>query len=229
MINRIFRKIISIVAIQILKQRLKKKGVKIENNVEFFHASFEGSNSIEKYSIVNYSEIGYGTYIGRNTILIRTQIGKYCSIGSNVSIAIGKHPTCKFASTHPAFFSIKKQAGFTYVNENLFEELSYVKPNINLLIGNDVWIGTNVTILDGVTIGDGAIIGASTLVTKNIEPYSINVGSPSKVIRYRFSEDEILFLNELKWWNKDEKWIKKHAIYFQDIEILKENILKTQL
>lgn len=54
-----------------------------------------------------------------------------------------------------------------------------------IIIHNDVWIGSNATILDGVEIGMGSIIGAGSVVTKNIPPYSIAVGVPARVIRYR--------------------------------------------
>lgn len=52
-------------------------------------------------------------------------------------------------------------------------------------IGNDVWIGSRVTILPGVDVGDGAIIGAGSVVTKNVEPYTIVAGNPAKIIKMR--------------------------------------------
>ncbi len=52
-------------------------------------------------------------------------------------------------------------------------------------IGNDVWIGSRVTILPGVTIGDGCVIGASSVVTKDVEPYTIVAGNPAKVVKRR--------------------------------------------
>ena len=54
-----------------------------------------------------------------------------------------------------------------------------------LVIENDVYIGANCTIMPDVTIGEGAIIGAGSFVNKNIEPWSINVGSPCKKIGER--------------------------------------------
>ena len=72
------------------------------------------------------------------------------------------------------------------------------------VIGNDVWIGENVTILPGVHIGDGSIIGANSVVGKNIEPYSICVGNPVRVIKKRFDEETINKLLSLQWWNWDE-------------------------
>lgn len=75
------------------------------------------------------------------------------------------------------------------------------------IIGNDVWIGENVTILPGVHIGDGAIIGANSVVAKDIEPYSIAVGNPCRVVKKRFDDETIEKLLELKWWDWGEEKI----------------------
>ena len=57
--------------------------------------------------------------------------------------------------------------------------------------------------------GDGAIIGANSLVTRDIPPYAVAVGSPAKVIKYRFDEETIIKLLEIKWWDfKEEEIIK---------------------
>ena len=70
------------------------------------------------------------------------------------------------------------------------------------VIGNDVWIGQNAVILPGVHIGDGAIIGANSIVGKNVEPYTIVVGNPAKVLRKRFDDELIGLLQSFKWWKK---------------------------
>ena len=54
-----------------------------------------------------------------------------------------------------------------------------------ITIEDDVWIGTGVRILDGVVVGQGAVIGAGTVVTKDVPPFTVNVGSPSRVISNR--------------------------------------------
>lgn len=62
----------------------------------------------------------------------------------------------------------------------------------DVTIEEDVWIGTRVTILAGVTVGRGSIIGAGGVLTKSIPPYSIAAGNPCKVIRMKFTKEQIL-------------------------------------
>lgn len=197
----------------------KKKNVYIDKTCELSYKNLylEGMNRLNKDSSI-VGKIGYASYIGERSH-INAVVGRYCSIASDVNIIGGVHPTRKFVSTHPAFYSTRRQAGFTYVEENIFEENVTVDNQGHLVsIGNDVWIGTGAMILPGIHIGDGAIIAAGAVVTKDVEPYTIVGGVPAKVLRKRFEQEQIEKLLEFKWWNKDETWIKKNAVYFSDIE-----------
>ena len=190
------------------------KNIKINKNVRF-----EGYNALFNNTVFVNSYLGRGSYIANNSIIRNTKIGRFCAIGDNVRTCLGLHPTKNFVSIHPAFFSIQKQAGFTFVNKQLFEEHKYVDENKKYVveIGNDVWIGNNVMIMDGVKIGDGSVIAAGAIVTKNIEPYTIVGGIPAKTIKKRFSKEEITKLLEIRWWDWDIKKIKEKAIFFKNI------------
>lgn len=127
-------------------------------------------------------------------------IGKYCSIASKVKIFLGGNHRIDWITTYP----------FNIINDdfpNAINITGHPASKGDVVIGNDVWIGYGATILSGITIGDGAVIGAYTLVSKNVEPYTIVVGNPMVVVRKRFDEEVINKLLKLKWWNWDNKKI----------------------
>jgi acetyltransferase-like isoleucine patch superfamily enzyme len=164
----------------------------------------------ERYSFYNV-KIGFGTYVSSNAKISNTNIGKFCSLGPNILCGWGIHPT-NGISTNPAFYSTAKQNGFTYSKTNKIEERK------NIFIGNDVYIGANVTILDGIVINDGAIIGAGAVVSKNIPAYAIAVGNPIQIIKYRYNDEIIKELIDLKWWDQNDEVYNKVEEYFFDID-----------
>jgi tetrahydrodipicolinate N-succinyltransferase len=96
------------------------------------------------------------------------------------------------------------------------------------IIGNDVWLGAKVNIIRGVKIGDGAVIGANSLVLHDIPPYAIAVGSPARVIKYRFDESVIEELIKIKWWEWDIETIREASEYLRgDLDERKLDSLKT--
>ena len=162
--------------------------------------------------------VGYSTYIGHGSVISNTKIGKFCCI-AGLETAIGRHPSKgENVSIHPAFYSKEAQYGYTYVKDTTFEEAKYTEEGYNISIGNDVWIGRGVMITDGVTVGDGAVIGARSLVISDVEPYAIYAGSPAKKIGTRFDEETASKLQQFKWWDKDEAWLREHAAEFADPE-----------
>lgn len=186
--------------------------------------TFEGKNAIGSKSYFR-GYIGRGSYMGQNC-WINASIGRYCSIASNVSVIDTTHPSKRFVSTNPMFFSTRKQNGYSYVHEQKYEECVKVNEHYSIIIGNDVWIGENATIMGGITIGDGAIIGANALVTADVSPYSIVVGVPAKELRKRFSDEEILQLEKIQWWLKPEDWIISNIDDFCDIDRFLKNCMQ---
>ena len=148
----------------------------------------------------------------------KCRIGRYCSIASDVKMAARRgHPTRGFVSTSPVFH-LRNALIDTYVIEDAYDPYERAGSQWDTVIGNDVWIGTRTMLIGNVRIGDGAIIGAGSVVTKDIPPYAVAAGNPDKIIRYRFDEEQIKKLEDIKWWDRDESWIKEHAEKFRDVD-----------
>ena len=124
-------------------------------------------------------------------------IGKFCAIARGIEFIMnGANHRMHSVTTYPFNIMVGGWEAFT-------PSLSDLPFKGDTVIGNDVWIGQHVTVLPGVHIGDGAIIGANSVVTKDVPAYTIAGGNPCRVIRKRFSEELIAYLEEIRWWNWD--------------------------
>lgn len=132
------------------------------------------------------------------------EIGAFCSIAPEVLfVCHANHPT-ETAST----FGVQNRIAKT---KSLYE---YLRTKGPIVVGNDVWIGTRAIILSGVTIGHGAIIAAGSVVTKDVPPYAIVGGNPAKVIRYRFSDETIAAMLNVRWWDWSLEVIEREKAAF---------------
>jgi acetyltransferase-like isoleucine patch superfamily enzyme len=158
------------------------------------------------------------SYISNDAIINNVVIGKFCSIGPSVQIGLGPHPTKVFVSTYPAFYT-KKFSGcsLSFRENNIFDDAI---PQTT--IANDVWIGARVIIPGKIHIGTGAIVAAGSVIVKDVPSYAIVGGNPARIIRYRFTEDQIRILLTSKWWNWPIEKIIQHVDYFSDIEKFQE-------
>ena len=167
----------------------------------------------KKYKNIDAGYASYGW--AREGIDGPLTIGKYVSIGANFRRISVNHPV-EGVTTHPCWFN----PSFGWVKKDFREKQ-------HLTIGNDVWIGDNVIVLPGCkNIGDGAIIAAGAIVTKDIPPYEIWGGIPSKFIKKRFEGETAEELIKTEWWNLKEDELKKYIDDFSNPEKFIEKINK---
>lgn len=123
-------------------------------------------------------------------------IGKFCSIASGTKFIMGSaNHRLGSVTTYP--FNV---FGGSW-QENTPDHMSQLPFKGDIVIGNDVWIGRESIIMPGVKIGAGAIIAAYSVVTKDVEPYSVVGGNPARFIKKRFNDELIELLLEFKWWD----------------------------
>lgn len=156
---------------------------------------------------VIYGKHSYGLPLIRRGLHNKIIIGEYCSIATGVIWDSGFSHNVNFVSTFP------------------FKDSEHIVCRGDIVVGNDVWIGEDSLIMSGVNIGDGAVIGARAIVTKDVDPYSIVVGSPAKLVRYRFTEDQRKRLLEIKWWDWEESRViaNQHLLVSEDVDYFINN------
>lgn len=122
-------------------------------------------------------------------------IGKFCQIAAGVEFVMnGANHQMNAVTTFPFY---------TLAGWNMEPPAQVDLPlKGDTVIGNDVWIGQNAVVLPGAHIGDGAIIGANCVVGGNVEPYTIVIGNPARIVRKRFDDELIDLLLCFKWWDK---------------------------
>ncbi len=168
------------------------------------------TRSIPKGSIeIGEHTTGIPLVISRIDNIVR--IGKFCSIAPEVTIipALGHIPSGKeYRHFRVSTFPLAILCGEWKSDWDLPGARNQV------IVGNDVWIGARAILLPGIKVGDGSIIGAGAVVTHDVPPYAIVAGTPSKIIRYRYSEEQIDSLLKIAWWNWNIRKIKANIDYF---------------
>ncbi|WP_188455760.1 Vat family streptogramin A O-acetyltransferase [Virgibacillus oceani] len=191
--------------VQFIKPFITKPNILVG---EYSYYDSKNGESLEEQVLYHYEIIGD-----------KLIIGKFCSIGPGTTFIMNGANHRMDGSTFPFNLFGNGWEKFTPT----LKDLPYKG---NTEIGNDVWIGREVTIMPGVKIGDGAIIGAKSVIAKNVEPYTIVAGNPSRVIKKRFSEEKVKNLLEIRWWDLTIEIINEHIdlILNGDVEKLKQNL-----
>ena len=167
------------------------------------------------------STLGDYSYCADNVDIIYTDIGKYCSIASHVRINPGNHPMWRVTQHHMTYR--RSMYGLGADDHDFFDW----RRAHRCIIGHDVWIGHGVTVMAGVTVGTGAIIGAGAVVTKDVKPYEIVGGVPSKHIRMRFEPATIAQLLTSEWWHWDREKLEANFDDLLDVSSFLEKHVKS--
>lgn len=193
-----------------------KSNISIRGNIGFGTEIVQSNiyvNSVgtrcKLYKCVCMGNISIGDYVcifGSGTILSsvksRITIGNFTAIGQNVSIQDSDHRL--------------DRASIYFMSRDMFGgDVSLdMSTKGDIKIGEDVWVGSNSVILSGVTIGRGAVIAAGSIVTKDVDQYTIVGGNPARFLKKRFSDKIIDELEKSQWWSWNHKKIMDNRDFF---------------
>lgn len=179
------------------------RGVRVSRKSSVLESELHDYAHVGDYAFIYESVLGAYTSIGRNSVVRNAILGRFCSVSWGVTIGATPH-RYDLPSTH-AFHYIKS---FGFVDKD-------TRISLPTKVGNDVWVGANAVIMPGLIVGDGAVIGAGAVVTKDVPPYVIVAGVPARVIKFRFSDEEIAKLLELEWWHWDNRKLQENINLFR--------------
>jgi acetyltransferase-like isoleucine patch superfamily enzyme len=186
---------------------------------------FESPVTLLRNARVFGCRLGRYTYLGCESEIENANIGRFCSIGPGVMIGLAAHPLGLNISTSPVFYKSRSETSKpTFNDPTLSPDSALFKDEHRLVtLGHDVWVGARAIIKAGVSIGNGAVIAAGAVVTHDIPSYAIVVGIPARILRYRFDDETIKDLQQLRWWDQDVEWLRKHACDFMDVRVVLNN------
>lgn len=186
----------------VLNHAFVGKGCSVElNNAYMSHINlhFEGRNNklvmngsrylrgeIKVFGENNIVEIGKGGYLAQLRIIVRgnnckVSIGDDVTTGSAYIACMGKDNYVVIGDDCMLAENVDIWATDTHAIYDNQENL--INQSAPIVLGKHVWLGKGAAILKGVSVGDGAVVGMKALVTKNIKSRTLNIGSPSKVIK----------------------------------------------
>lgn len=191
-----------------LERRHREQSLRIGYLARCIDCRFGNYNTVYPGARLEKVSLGDFSYVAHDSNVYNATVGKFSCIGPQVMVGLGLHPSRDFVSIHPAFYSTLRQSKRTFADRQYFEEY---RPTV---IGNDVWIGARVVISGGVTIGDGAIVGSGAVVAGDVPPFAIVGGIPARLIRMRFSAEEIEAIQASRWWDLDPGVLEQNFLAF---------------
>ncbi len=192
-----------------------------DNVINIFEMNI--NESLDRWDETHCGKYSYGSLC--NHWLVKS-VGAFCSFASGSDVV--ENHSVEYVSTSPFLYvggaddRVHGRIWKEFKDEEFYFDGIEPKGKTHKLeritIGNDVWLGKNVLITNSSNIGNGVIAGAGAVITKDVPDYAVVAGVPARIIRYRYTSDEIDALNRIAWWDwSDDKIRRNYNDFFLDI------------
>lgn len=186
-----------------MAENVRRHGLRAEPTsalTSITHLHAETPANLQRAAAVGCISLGAFSY-AVSGYLQDVHVGRYCSLGEDVQIGRGDHPT-HFATTSPAsynrlWYDVMWEGPDSVAPPH---PLASWHPKKLTLVGHDVWVGHGAWVSGGARIGTGAVIAAGAVVTHDVAPYQVVGGIPARPIRSRFAEPLVERLLSSRWW-----------------------------
>ncbi|WP_124059467.1 chloramphenicol acetyltransferase [Vaginisenegalia massiliensis] len=172
--------------------------------------SFGHYCEVGEYNWLDRAHFEDMAYTGQFCFIQNAQIGRFANIAANVRIGPTNHPYHRPSLHHftyrPSMYGWADQEDLAFF-EHRHQQITR--------IGEDTWIGHGAIVMNNLTVGRGAIVAAGAVVTKDVPAYAIVAGVPAKIIKYRYSAEEIKGLEATQWWTWPLETIRQRLVDFQ--------------
>ncbi|MCM1182002.1 MAG: CatB-related O-acetyltransferase [Roseburia sp.] len=199
-----------------LYEELKKEAQKYfpeENIAELSSMQETKKEAQEPEYITQIGKYSYGPICVNHPFI--ESIGAFCSFALGTDVVFNHeinylttHPMIYEGSNLPIYRSPEYYSNVPYYFEGMRPKREKLKIAKRCRIGNDVWLGRNTLVTNYANIGNGVIAGAGTIITKDVPDYAVVVGAPARILRYRYSPEEIAALNKIAWWDWSDDEIR---------------------
>lgn len=203
-----------------ISEQFRKVGLALDPGAQLSGQGYLGHHCFLTKDAALYS-CSIGAYSGiRTNHVDLLYLGNYCSVADEVKV-VGDHDYNRLSTS----ICTVETEGKHWVFSNFKGQEPYITYRA-VAVGHDVWIGTRVTMRGGIRIGDGAVIGAGSVVTHDVEPYTIVVGCPARPLKRRFADEKLIErIHKSKWFLYDWDGIDvQWADAYKAIDIMEKRL-----
>lgn len=179
-------------------------GSVVADNCDILRSRIGSRAEVGRRNLILGSSIGDCTYTGSNCVVSNASVGRYCCVSWNVGIGGGNHDYRSACMLTPHYWERLLGVGPS--------DLGGGCPPAGCSVGNGVWIAQGAIICGtGVTVGNGAVVGAGATVISDVPPFAVVVGTPARVMKYRFDRETVERLEAIAWWDWDRERVASAA------------------